>query len=37
MKHTIDAILTPEYAAKLKTFAQASQMAQSRPASVMPI
>jgi hypothetical protein len=37
MKHTINAILTPEYAAKLKTFAQASQMAQSRPASVMPI
>lgn len=37
MKHTIDALLTPEYAAKLKTFAQASQMAQSRPTSVMPI
>lgn len=37
MKHTINAVLTPEVADKLKVFAQASRMAQSRPEGVAPI
>lgn len=37
MKHTIDAMLTPEFSSKLKTFAEASMLAQSRPESVLPI
>lgn len=37
MKNTIDAVLTPEMSKKLKVFAQASQMAQSRPRGMLPI
>lgn len=37
MRQSINALLSPETAEKLKTFAQASKMAQSRPEGVAPI
>lgn len=37
MRQSINALLSPEMAEKLKTFAQASKMAQSRPEGVAPI